>query len=97
MEDLAKRILDDNVDRKPVKLYVCLSGFAGENSPAQELADALGLPVYAPTHLLFTHSNGGLYLYEGIFDQDGRYVFPYEPDLTQPGEWIWFYPRGAKQ
>lgn len=83
---IAEAVLNNpNYDGGPVRLVSCHSGTieagAGVPPPAQLVADALGVPVKAPTDSVGVPRHGS-----GV----------HEPVIRNGGTWEWFYPRGAR-
>jgi hypothetical protein len=70
-----------NWDGGPVRLVSCHSGVAAEGlpAPAQQVADALGVPVIAPTEAVGVPKRGG---YNQV------------PIIRDDGTWEMFYPGG---
>lgn len=76
--------------RKGVRLLSCDTG-SSSSGFAQNLANKLGVPVYAPNKLLWSDSKGN-YRVAGRSITNPRY-----PSSTDIGEFIVFYPGGNRK
>lgn len=73
-----------------VRLLSCSTGSAAGKF-AQNLANKLGVPVKAPTDILWAQPNGVYYVAGQKIVQGTRY-----PDFAKPGKFKTFYPRKEK-
>jgi hypothetical protein len=71
---------------QPIRLLSCETG-ACDAGFAQHLANRLGVPVQAPTELLWAYDNGTMLVARGIM-RDGALL----PDLSHPGTFRTFFP-----
>jgi hypothetical protein len=94
-QQLADQIRSDTPnlsDYNSVRLYACRSGAEGSDGkvPAQAVANALGLPVQAPTQFIWTVSNP-VAPYQGNYGKlPGGGI-----DRSNPGTWIYLHPGGG--
>ena len=72
---------------RAVRLLSCDTGKVAHGF-AQGLADRLGVPVKAPTELVWADWRGGYFVAAGKMER-GKLV----PDKTKPGDFVTYYPR----
>jgi uncharacterized protein RhaS with RHS repeats len=92
-EDLANQIKSDSDLSKyqAVTLYSCRAGAksGSDVSPAQKLADLLGLPVQATDSYVWT-TNSSVAPFQGSFGKTPSGGI----DRSNPGRWDYFFPTG---
>lgn len=72
---------------QPIRLLSCLTGKEGDGF-AQNLSNKLGVPVLAPTDVLWVYPNGATRV--ASFASDGVTMNP-----QASGKFKWFHPRGS--
>lgn len=86
------RLLKSNPDyaKQPIRLLSCETG-KDPSGFAQNLANKLGVPVKAPTEILWAYPNGAhLVAGQDINSRHGG------PNLLKPGRFKTFYPKKGK-
>lgn len=73
---------------QPIRLLACNAGARG-NGFAQNLANKLGVTVYAPNDYLWANSNGNHFI--AAKNSSGR------PDCSKKGKFVKFTPGGNKK
>lgn len=81
---------DKTYNGQAVRLLSCNTGSNSEGF-AQNLANKLGVPVKAPTEILWAWPQGNYRVAKGMH-VGNRHI----PDPSQPGRFITFYPRSKK-
>lgn len=84
LANLLKR--DPNYKSGAIRLLSCNTG-SDAGQFAQNLANKLGVPVKAPTDLLWTLDNGVYFVAKGLNGSIKK------PDMTKRGRFKTFYPR----
>ncbi len=85
LEEIKKELIDSGWDEKtPIRFYGCAAG-KYKDGPAQQLANFLGVKVYAPTTDVYVDSNGKALLEEKIEDKNGNIKI-------RKGKWRPFLP-----
>lgn len=79
---------------KPIRLIACQTG-ALKDGIAQQIADELGVPVLAPTEIVYVDVLGNMFISDN--DELARIWNNSTPEerlkIRQPGKWIEFKPR----
>ena len=86
------KLRKDYKQGQPVRLLSCNTG-SKKNGFAQSLADHLGVPVIAPTKILWAYPNGK-YTVAGGREDDNKHVIPV---MSDRGIFKTFYPGGYKK
>lgn len=80
------------IPNKPLRLLSCSTGMM-KYGFAQGLADRLGVPVKAPSDLLWANPNGTYFVAGYRINSNGKK----EPDKNKPGDFITFYPHNKRR
>ena len=89
--ELARLIQDSGkFSGGPIRLIACSSGME-EDGAAQQLANILGVPVWAPLGIVFHDKYGNLAV--PIGQQDARSVFRQMSGCWNPENWKVFLPK----
>jgi hypothetical protein len=75
----------------PVKAMFCSVGQGGKKSWAQKLANAMGVPVTAPSTLVWWGSDGSVLVADPVDPTD----LSKGPNKNKPGTWDTFQPEGS--
>ena len=79
----------NNYKNGDIRLLSCQSGY-GDNSPAQQLADELGVRIKAPTEILAIDNTGETFISDSRVLLD---MWENGENVQQTGEWADFEPR----
>ena len=89
-----------NYNGEAVFLVVCNAGVSQSGLPsfAQQLANALNVPVMGANNYVWVSSQGDVFVYPQKTDANGNIVTNSKgspvPDKTQPGSFVKFSPGG---
>ena len=80
----------NNYNNTNIRLLSCQSGYGGEESLAQQLADELGVTIQAPTEILAIDNTGKTFISDNQYLID---MWSAGEHVQETGEWKTFEPR----